>query len=54
MKCKVLVRVESDHIYFQYLIETVPLISWNNIDDSLEIDDWVKNVERLQKNEGDD
>ena len=52
MKCKVLLRVYLEHMYFQYLIDTVTLISVNNIQDNLETDDWVNNAERLQNNEG--
>ena len=37
-------------MYFQYLIDTVSLLSINNINRSLEIGDQVKNIEMLQNN----
>ena len=41
-------------MYFQYLIETVSLISGNNTDKNLAIGDWVNNVDMLQRTEGGD
>ena len=52
MKCEVILRVDLEHISFQYLIDTVSLIYVNTIYNNLTIGDWVNNVERSQKNEG--
>ena len=52
MKCKVLLRVDSEHMSFQYLFGTVSLLSGNDIEIFLYICDWVKNLERLNKNKG--
>ena len=41
-------------MYFQYLIETVSLVSGNNTDKNLAIGDWVNNVDMLQRTEGGD
>ena len=40
------------HIFFQYLIGTVFLLSGNTIDNILETFNCVNNVESLQNNEG--
>ena len=37
--------------FFQYLIDTLSLISINNINNNVSIGDLVKNVDKLQKNE---
>ena len=46
--------MDLEHMSFQYLIDTVYYISGNNNDKHLAIGDWMKNVERFQKNEGGD
>ena len=51
MKCKVLLRVYLNHIYFKYLIGNKYLISVNYININLGIDGWVKNVESFRYNE---
>ena len=52
MNCKVLLTVDFKYMYFQYLFDTVSLLSGNNNKNNLAIGDWVNNLERLQNNEG--
>ena len=54
MKCKLLLRIDLKHTSFQYLIDTVSLLYGNNNKNSLEICDYVKNLDRFQKHEGDE
>ena len=51
MKCKVLLRVNSENTSFQYLTGIVSLISVNKTNRNIEIGYLVNNVERLHKNE---
>ena len=54
MNCKVICRMDLEHMSFQYLIDTVYFLSRNTNENHLAIGYWVKNVERFQKNEGGD
>ena len=51
MECKVLLRFYFKNTSFQPLLYIVSLTSVNNINNNLEIGDWVKNTEKFQKNE---
>ena len=47
-------KVDLEHMYFQYLIGNVYFLSQTNNEENSVFGDWVKNVDRFQKNEGGD
>ena len=47
-------KVDLEHMYFQYLIGNVYFLSRTNNEENSVFGDWVKNVDRFQKNEGGD